>query len=323
MEKARIQDDRVRQRLFLMRLAEEVGVRQACLQMGKHLSYYYYWSRRYTASGRDWRSLRDRSSRPRRMPRLSDTQTVNRVLKLRQRTGYGKARLAQRLGLPVSTVGHILRRAQVTRPLRKWPTQKKHRQRYELLYPGQRVQMDVKYVPFRIQGKRYYQYTVIDECTRLRYTEIKECLWSLYAPEVLQKARRYFGFPIECVQTDNGTEFTFRYTAVLQAKHKKPKEHPLDTYCRRQGIRHRCIPPGEKELNGKVERSHRTDMEEFYNRYDSKPTAQQLRTDAKRWLHYYNGHRPHSSINNMTPWAFAKRKIKQCKQPATVDRRST
>lgn len=310
MATERIRDDRVRQRLTLLRLAEQLGMQQACWRLGKPVSYGYRWRRRYHASGRAWRSLHNRGTRPQQMPRLSRPALVRRVLALRQTTGWGKARLAARLRMPVSTVGHILRRARVTRAPRRWITQKKHQRCYNLLWPGQRVQLDVKYVPFRIGAKQYYQYTVIDECTRLRYLVIKDALWTRYSVEVLQAAQRYFGFPIQCVQTDNGTEFTFRFTAELQAKHKPPKPHPLDIYCQQHGIEHRCIPPGAKELNGKVERSHRTDEEEFYQRYTTRPSLRQLQHDHRRWRTYYNRHRPHSGIGGATPRAFARTRLR-------------
>lgn len=242
MDPGRIADDRVRQRLMLLRRAQVIGAAAACRECGKHLSYYYYWRRRYQASGGAGRSLQTQPSRPRRMPRLSRPAVVQRVLALRAQTHWGKARLANQLRLPASTVGHILRRARVTRPPRRWSTQKKQRKMYNLLIPGQRVQMDVKYVPFRIGGRRYFQYTVIDECTRLRYLVIRDALWTRDSVEALAAAQRYFGFPIQCVQTDNGTEFTFRFTAELRAKHNRPKVHPLDAHCDAHGIQHRCIP---------------------------------------------------------------------------------
>lgn len=316
MASRRIRDANVRQRLFLLRDGERLGVSAACRKHGKHRSYYYYWHRRWVASGRCWRSLVSRSTRPRRSPRQTHHATARRILRARTTTGYGKNRLGPLLGLPCSTVGRVLQRAGVTKAPRRWRTQKKHPRRYELPTPGQRVQLDVKYVPFRIKGRQHYQYTLIDECTRLRYLMFTEELWSIHAPEIVRRAERYFGFRIRCVQTDNGTEFTFRYTAELQAKRKRPKAHPLDTYCQEHGIQHRCIPPGEKELNGKVERSHRTDMEEFYNRYATRPTVQQLRTDMRRWMERYNTQRPHSSLGGMTPWGFAKQRLKKIRNEA-------
>lgn len=308
MQEKRIQDDRVRQRLFLLRLGKNIGVQQACLRLGKHRSYFYYWKARYESLG--WQGLVEQSRRPKCSPRQSSAAVEARVVAYRQKTFYGKERLAPLVGVPASTVGHILRRHGLLVKKRRWKTEKKHQRRYNLLWPGQRFQMDVKYLPFKIKGKQYYQYTVIDECSRLRYLEIHEALWTLTTVDVLKRAQAYFSFPVRCVQTDNGTEFTFRYTAELQAKNKEAKEHPLDRYCRTQKIEHRCIPPGEKELNGKVERSHRIDDEEFYRHFKSKPNFQELRSKLKQWLNFYNTLRPHSALQGKTPLQFAQERLR-------------
>ena len=86
-----------------------------------------------------------------------------------------------------------------------------------MTYPGERVQVEVKYVPLNCltkeikeQDGRYYQYTAIDEYTR------KRVLWaskehSTYASkEFIKIIIKKFPFKIECIQTDNGTEFTNR-----------------------------------------------------------------------------------------------------------------
>ena len=64
-------------------------------------------------------------------------------------------------------------------------------------------------------------------------------------------------FKIERLQTDNGIEFTFKWAS----KHyDDPKQHRLFKICYRESINHKLIPPGEKELQGLVERSHRQDL---------------------------------------------------------------
>src|SRR5579864_8025768 len=75
----------------------------------------------------------------------------------------------------------------------------------------------------------------------------------------LEMAMRVCPFPMACIQTDNGQEFTYRLNPIAQHI-----EHPVDIWCKEKNIRHRLIPPGVKELNGKVERSHRIDMQYFY-----------------------------------------------------------
>jgi transposase len=308
--KDRMATDVVRQRLFLLRLGRKIGVRRACERMGKYRSFYYYWDRRYREKG--WRALSDRSRRPKRMPKLTSPELEKAVVRMRKRTNYGKERIHDELKdrgivIPVSTIGKILDRKNLLLKQRSYKTQKKHTRSYNLIYPGQRVQMDIKYVPSETCpfGRKYYQYTVKDECTRMRYLAWHDSIWTLYAVQTLKEAQEFFGFKIDCVQTDNGIEFTFDYTAQLSAKNKDPKEHPLDLYCVTQKIRHKLIPPGEKEINGKVERSHRTDDEEFYRTLKGRPNLFDLRKKGKRWMMFYNFKRRHSGIGKKRPGEFA------------------
>ena len=144
----------------------------------------------------------------------------------------------------------------------------------------------------------------------MRYQAWHDSIWALNVVETLKEAQRFFGFKIDTVQTDNGIEFTFDYTAQLTARHKEPKQHPLDVYCEAEKIRHKLIPPGEKELQGKVERSHRTDDEEFYRTIKGRLNLIELRKKGKRWLMFYNFKRRHSSIGKKTPGQFAIDRLK-------------
>lgn len=314
-KKERISYDNVRQRLFLLRLGRKIGVLQACERMGKHRSFYYYWDKRYRKKG--WRALQDLSRRPETMPRLTSDDLQKAVVRMRKRTNYGKERLHDELKdrgilIPVSTIGKILKRKGLVVTRRTYTTQKKHTRSYNLIYPGQRVQMDIKYVPSEKCpfGRKYYQYTVTDECSRMRYLAWHDSIWTTKAVETLQEAQKFFGFKIDCVQTDNGIEFTFDYTAQLTAQHKEAKEHPLDAYCESQKIKHKLIPPGEKEINGKVERSHRTDDEEFYRTIKGRLNLPDLRRRGRRWMMFYNFKRRHSGIAKNRPGAFAIERLK-------------
>lgn len=132
-------------------------------------------------------------------------------------------------------------------------------------YPGQRIQIDVKYVPSsclvgEAKGQRLYQYTVIDEYSRWRFVEVFEERSSYSSALFLEHLILAFPCPVECIQTDNGQEFSKRFSpyggsdkpTIFQAR---LKEH---------GIRHKLIRPFTPRHNGKVESSHRKDNEHFY-----------------------------------------------------------
>jgi transposase InsO family protein len=136
----------------------------------------------------------------------------------------------------------------------------------QMLYPGQRVQIDVKYVPSTClvgdaKGKRFYQYTAIDEFSRLRYIEAFEEHNTYSSAVFLEHAVRFFKFPIRCIQTDNGLEFTNRFAST---KYDLP--NLFECKVAALGIRHKLIRPYTPRHNGKVERSHREDQKRFYSK---------------------------------------------------------
>ena len=134
----------------------------------------------------------------------------------------------------------------------------------QMHYPGERIQIDVKFVPTvclvnEAKGQKFYQYTAIDEFSRWRYVEAFDEHSTYSSAVFLEHLIKAFPMPIECVQTDNGAEFTKRFTSTkgenLTLFQKRLKEH---------GIHHKQIRPFTPRHNGKVERSHRKDNERFY-----------------------------------------------------------
>ena len=131
-------------------------------------------------------------------------------------------------------------------------------------YPGQRVQIDVKFVPAscmvnEAKGKRFYQYTAIDEYSRWRYVEAFQEHSTYSSAMFVRHFLERFPMPVECIQTDNGMEFTKRFST-------SGKETPtlFQRALQEHGIRHKLIRPFTPRHNGKVERSHRKDNERFY-----------------------------------------------------------
>lgn len=165
---------------------------------------------------------------------------------------------------------------------------RKHIRRYpELLMPGEKVQIDVKEVPYSClrgyalhYGKRYYQWTAIDECTRFRFV----CAFEEHTPEntvkFLKMLLKAFPFRIQTIQTDNGTEFTYKFISETEIS-------PLDKTLKTLGIQHILIPPRTPWHNGKVERSHRNDQRYFYD-WETFRTLDELNEKLSKHLEWSN-----------------------------------
>ena len=136
-----------------------------------------------------------------------------------------------------------------------------------MIYPGQRVQIDVKFVPASClvgaaAGKKFYQYTAIDEFSRYRYLEAFEENSTYSSTQFLIHMLNHFkrlGFSVKCVQTDNGFEFTKRFGGSAPGNLSL-----FERALKERQIAHKLIRPFTPRHNGKVERSHRKDNEYFY-----------------------------------------------------------
>ena len=128
---------------------------------------------------------------------------------------------------------------------------------------GEKMQLDVKYVPSHCysgkDGKKFYQYTIIDEASRERFIHAYEEQSSYSTADFVIRAIKYFGYIPKMIQTDNGFEFT-------NSREKKDKSlHLFDELCKELSIEHKLIKPRTPRHNGKVERSHRNDQQRFYS----------------------------------------------------------
>jgi transposase InsO family protein len=300
---------RARVRLAWFKRYKEAGnVSQVCRELGVSRKTFYKWWPRYIKEG--LAGLRDRSKRPRSHPRTISGEIAQLILKMRHKSLYGPRRLGFYLerdyGIKLSVYGvyRVLVRAGEIQPRKHRPHKKPVY--YQMRYPGQRIQVDVKYMPkikLGSQPELYqeYQYTAIDDCTRLRFVETYEELCPANSVDFAQAMTAFFPFPIEEVQTDHGTEFTYIFMPWVQ------KPHPFEEFLKERGIRHKLIPIATPKQNGKVERSHLTDDEEFYNQRGFRKPAKR-RKELSRFLHFYNNRRPNSALGWMTPleklWSF-------------------
>ena len=140
---------------------------------------------------------------------------------------------------------------------------KKHTKKVVVQTPGIHTQMDVKYQLHLLKnGRRAYVYNFIDHASNWSFKRAYSAIKAKNTEDFMKRLIKECPFKINRLQTDNGIEFTFKWAS----KHPDdPKEHPFFKLCHQEGIRHVLIPPGEKELQGLVERSHRQDDQELYS----------------------------------------------------------
>ena len=194
-----------------------------------------------------------------------------------------------------SGVWRILKRLGMNRlPSSQRHKRTEHRwKRYEKQLPGHRIQVDVKFIEALTstgagRAKRYYQFTAIDDCTRVRVLRIFDRNTQKSAIQFIDYVLAKLPFTVEAVQTDNGSEFQGAF-----------HWHLLD-----RGIGHIYIKPRTPRLNGKVERSHRIDAEEFYRLLEGVviDTAEVFNDKLQEWEDFYNFHRPHGGLGGQTPY---------------------
>ena len=235
---------------------------------------------------------------PRHSPRATPAAVISKILYLRQHYHFGPGKIAAYLkrfhgvSLACSSVHRILQRHGMNRlpGNQKYQPHAQRWKRYEKAQPGHRLQMDVKFLE-RIPGtrKRLYQFTAIDDCTRIRVLKVYDACNQRTAIQFLDEVRRRFPFRIQVIQTDNGAEFQSHFHWHLEA---------LD-------IRHVYIRPRTPHLNGKVERSHRVDDQEFYQLLDKDGITDDIHLfneKLREWEDYYNYHRPHGALDGQTPY---------------------
>lgn len=303
-----IRDEKMRKKINLFVEANRLNnVQQACLKMGLSRNFYYYWLKKLEASGWTLEALKESSRCPKKSPRKSPQWKEDLVLQLRaQSVQKGSRPIAAlikreyRLEVHHSTVGKIFKRnLKIQRQEKK--TRKAHPKRYNLPNPGDCIQMDIKYIPYRIGAQQYYLFNAIDDCTRRRFGCIYENKGVWETADFVRKLLKESPFKIKKIQTDNGAEFTNKFLSDARCIGKAPKEHILDTLCQKEDILHKLIPVGECELNGKVERSHKTDDVEFFNTHKPFKSLASLRRAHQSWINFYNTKRVHSSLDYMTP----------------------
>lgn len=253
-------------RQAIIKYTEKYGVTKAAIRYKTNRQYIYRWKKRYDGT---LQSLADRSHRPHHHPNEHTPEEIRLISNMRKRNPNAGlvvfwVKLTQK-GYTRSITGLYRFLRKQGQMAIKPPNPKYTPKPYEQMqYPGQRVQIDVKFVPDACivgdaKGKKFYQYTAIDEYSRFRYLEAFEEHSTYSSAVFLEHMLKRFPFKVECVQTDNGLEFTKRLGNT-----QNPTPTLFERTLEQCGITHKLIKPYTPRHNGKVERSHRKDNEYFY-----------------------------------------------------------
>lgn len=246
--------------------------------------------------------LLDRSSRPRRLHRPTPAGVVERIEALRRQRCTGR-QIAAEVGVSPATVSRVLRRLGLNTLKALEPPEPVRR--YQRERPGELIHIDIKKlgrfakVGHRITGQRREQsrtrgigwefiHVCIDDNSRIAFVQVMPDERQASAVAFLEAAVAYYatlGVTVERVMTDNGS--CYRSKAFAKA-------------CKRLAIRHIRTRPYTPKTNGKAERFIQTVLREWaYAR--AYQTSDQRANELPRWLHRYNWHRPHGSLNANTP----------------------
>ncbi len=283
----------VRRKLMILNYAREIGkISKTCREFEVTRSLFYKWKKAFDLEGKA--GLYRKEPIAYHHPKQLSQETIEKILHLRKTYNFGPQRIAWYLeryhGITTSrsSVYRTLARNGVSRLLKTTGRRSIHTRRYAKKVPGHHVQADVKILSLETaEGKkvRRFQYTAIDDATRIRalkiYSRHTQQNAILFIDYVIEK----FPFRIHTVRTDRGHEFQALFHWHVEDK----------------GIRHVYIKPKTPQLNGKVERSHRTDKDDFYQLLTYTDDVD-LNKKLAAWERFYNYDRPHGAFNGKTPY---------------------
>lgn len=247
----------------MVKYYQQHGATKTAIRYRASRKTVYKWVSRYDGT---LDSLKDRSHRPHSSPKAHTEAEIKQIRRALKKLRWKDLLLAYQLltsrGYNRSYGGfkRIALKLKETKPQKRL-VKKKPKAYTRAEYPGQKVQIDVKYVPSAcvVNSGKYYQFTAIDECTRWTYRQMYDERSSYSAKQFLTELIKVTPFPIRMAQTDNGTEFT-NALLVIKSAHKTLFEEALDE----MDIIYKRIRIATPRHNGKVERQHRTDQMRFY-----------------------------------------------------------
>ena len=285
-------------------LVERRSPMSVATDMGVSLRTVAKWVARYRAEGES--GLIDRSSRPHRLRRPTPPATVERIEALRRQRWTGK-RIAIAAGLSTATVSRVLRRLGISKLKALEPAEPVRR--YQREHPGELIHIDIKKlgrfekIGHRITGDRArrtdlhgrskhagweYVHVSIDDASRIAFSQILPDEKKESAVAFLNAAIAYYdglGVTVTRVMTDNGSCY---------------RSKAFRTACKALALKHIRTRPYTPKTNGKAERFIQTCLREWAYA-QAYPTSEHRKAELPRWIHQYNWHRPHGSLQYQTP----------------------
>lgn len=254
------------------------------------------WLKRFRQKGA--LGLEDRSRRPHNLRQpTTPTEIVIAILKTRRENPtWSKYKIhaylkKQEINISESSIARILKRNNMIKEKISKKRQKsalnpklRYPRNMVIKRPGDLIQIDTKHLR-GIGGIKLYQFTAIDVLTKVRVLEGSSSVSSLAAKKFLESCFKEYRYKIKAIQTDNGSEFNKYFDQCL----KKLK------------ITHYFIEAKSPKQNSYVERSIRTDIEDFYQQGNMRSTVKELNPLLKKWQDKYNNERPHQALNYLTP----------------------
>lgn len=290
----------IRRKLRIFEHAEASGdVSKTCRCFGIGRASFY--RRRHALRTQGEAGLASKRSVPHNHPNRTPAEVSEKVLHLRRTYHLGPQRIVWYLerhhGLRISDAGvyRTLCRNGLNRLPRGTRVRRVHTKRHNKQVPGHHIQMDVKFLSFigkNDEKVRRFQFTAIDDATRVRALKIYDRHTQANAIDLVDHVLGTFPFRIKEIRTDNGHEFQARFHRHVEDK----------------GIRHAYIKPNSPQLNGKVERSHRSDEQEFYQLLTYKGDVD-LEARLAEWERFYNLARPHGAHNGKTPYEALRERL--------------
>ncbi len=290
-----------RRKYAVLGYAETIGnVQEACRDFEVARSSFYRWKKVYDKEGKA--GLIRKKPVARSHPRQIPPEFVEKILHLRTKYHLGPQRIAWYLEryhgfkTSCSSVYRTLKRNGIGSLPRNVGRRAIHTRRYAKQIPGYHIQIDVKFLALKSEDGRKirrYQYTAIDDATRVRALKIYQRHNQKSSIDFIDYVVEKFPFRIHTIRSDRGHEWQAQFHWHVEDK----------------GIRHVYIKPGSPQLNGKVERSHRSDQEEFYQLLTYTDDVD-LNKKLATWEEFYNFNRPHGAHKGKTPYEALRAMLK-------------